>query len=160
MPKRSPAVISWNLTCCLASASRVQPKIFGTGPPSVSVDFSSYSAEIVSRQHFPTRVTLRRIRTVMIFPFFHVRVGLRITKNWSIKGLENFIIQGKDYQEKIDNSTLVVRFYNHDSCIPAANFFIINLPTGCTEDVRAQALIPHCNTPVRRVRRCYCDVFT
>ena len=43
--------------------------------------------------------------------------------------------QRKDDQ-KIDNSAPVVRLYNHNSCVPFANFFIINLPTGCTEDVR------------------------
>ena len=52
-----------------------------------------------------------------------------------MKGWENFRIQGKDYQEKIDNSSLVVGLYNQDSCIPLANFFTINLPTDCTEDV-------------------------
>ena len=40
-------------------------------------------------------------------------------------------------QEGINNFVLVVGLYNHDSCIPVASFFIINLPTGCTEDVRA-----------------------
>ena len=54
-----------------------------------------------------------------------------------MKGWQNFRVQGKNYQEKIDNSALVVGLYNQDSCIPAANFFTINLPTGCTEDVRA-----------------------
>ena len=53
-----------------------------------------------------------------------------------MKGWENFRIQGKDYQEKIDNSSLVVGLYNQDSCIPLANFFTINLPTDCTEDVQ------------------------
>ena len=41
----------------------------------------------------------------------------------------------KDDQERIDNSVLVVGLYNQDSCIPAANFFTINLPSGRTEDV-------------------------
>ena len=44
--------------------------------------------------------------------------------------------QRKDDQEK-DNSALVVGLYKQDSSIPVANFFTINLPTGCTEDVRA-----------------------
>ena len=38
----------------------------------------------------------------------------------------------KDDQEK-DNSALVVGLYNQDSCIPVANFFTINLPSGRTE---------------------------
>ena len=49
----------------------------------------------------------------------------------------DFKNQGKDDQEGIDNFVLAVGLYNQDSCIPVANFFIINLPTGCTEDVRA-----------------------
>ena len=53
-----------------------------------------------------------------------------------MKGWENFRIQGKDYQEKIDNSILIVGLYNQDSCISAANFFTINVPTGYTEDMR------------------------
>jgi len=68
--------------------------------------------------------------------------------------------QGKDDQERINNFVLVVGLYNHYSCIPVANFFTINLPTGSTEDVRASALIPPCNTPIRWVRRRYCDVYT
>ena len=54
-----------------------------------------------------------------------------------MKGWENFKILGKDYQEKIYNSLLVIGLYNQDSCIPAANFFTINLLTSCTENVRA-----------------------
>jgi len=38
---------------------------------------------------------------------------------------------------KIDDSALVVRLYNQDSYISATNFITINLPTGCTMDVRA-----------------------
>ena len=53
------------------------------------------------------------------------------------KGWKRFKNQGKDDQERIANFILVVRLYNHDSCILVANFFTINLPTGCTEDVRA-----------------------
>jgi len=37
-----------------------------------------------------------------------------------------------------------VRLYNQDSCILVANFFTINLPTGCTVGVRAWALISSC----------------
>jgi len=54
-----------------------------------------------------------------------------------MKGWENFKIQEKDYQEKIDNSALVVGLYKQNSCILITNFFIINLMTGCTENVRA-----------------------
>ena len=36
-----------------------------------------------------------------------------------------------------DNSALVVGLYNQDFCIPVVNFFIINLPSARTEDVRA-----------------------
>ena len=42
--------------------------------------------------------------------------------------------QRKDDQDRIDNSALVVGMYNQDSCIPVANFFTINLPSGRTED--------------------------
>ena len=44
--------------------------------------------------------------------------------------------QRKDDQD-IDNSALVVGMYNQDSSIPVANFFTNNLPSGCTEEVRA-----------------------
>ena len=54
-----------------------------------------------------------------------------------MKGWENFKIKGKDYQEKIYNSVLIVGLYNQDSCILVVNFFTINLSTDCTEDVRA-----------------------
>ena len=50
---------------------------------------------------------------------------------------KRFKNQGKDDQEGIDNFVLAVGLYNHKSCIPVANFFTINLSTGCTEDVRA-----------------------
>jgi len=50
-----------------------------------------------------------------------------------MEGIRN---QKKDDQEKY-NSTLVVGLYNQDSCIPVANFFTINLPSGHTENVRA-----------------------
>ena len=43
----------------------------------------------------------------------------------------------KDDQEGIDNFVLIVGLYNHDSCIPVANFFTINLPTDFTKDMRA-----------------------
>ena len=52
-------------------------------------------------------------------------------KRW--KGLRN---QGKNYQEEIENSVLIVGLYNRDLYIPVANFFTINLPSGRTEDVR------------------------
>ena len=45
--------------------------------------------------------------------------------------------QEMDQKEGIDNSALVVGLYNQDSCIPVANFFTINLPSGRTEDARA-----------------------
>jgi len=54
-----------------------------------------------------------------------------------MKGWENFRIQGKDYQKKIDNFVLIVELYNQDICIPVTNFFTINLLNSCTEDVRA-----------------------
>ena len=41
----------------------------------------------------------------------------------------------KNDQERIDNFVLVVGLYNQNSCIPVANFFNINLPSGRTEDV-------------------------
>ena len=48
------------------------------------------------------------------------------------KGWKIFKNQEKDDQEGIDNFILVVGLYNHDSCIPVANSFTINLPTVCT----------------------------
>jgi len=50
--------------------------------------------------------------------------------------MERFKNQGTDDQEEIDNFILIVGLYNHDSCIPVANFFTINLLIGCTEDVK------------------------
>ena len=60
-----------------------------------------------------------------------------MTGTENVKGWKRFKNQGKDDQEGIDNFILVIGLYNHSSCIPAANFFTINLMTGCTEDVRA-----------------------
>ena len=50
--------------------------------------------------------------------------------------MEEIRSQRKDDQDRIDNSVLAVGLYNHDSCILVANFFTINLPTSCTEDVK------------------------
>jgi len=75
------------------------------------------------------------------------------------KGWKRFKNQGKADQKGIDNFVLVAGLYNHDSCIPVANSFIINLPTGYTEDVRAKALIPPCNAPIQQVRRRYCYIY-
>ena len=47
------------------------------------------------------------------------------------------IQESKKVKEEINNSTLVVGLYNQNSCIPVANFFFINLPIGCTVNVRA-----------------------
>ena len=49
---------------------------------------------------------------------------------------KRFKNQEKDDQEGINNFVLVIGLYNHDSYILVANFFTINLPTGCTEDVK------------------------
>jgi len=35
-----------------------------------------------------------------------------------------------------DNSALIVKLYNQDSCILVTNFFTIKLPSERTEDVR------------------------
>ena len=51
--------------------------------------------------------------------------------------MEEIRNQKKDDQKRIDNSVLIVRQYNWDSCILVAKFFIINLPSRRTEDVRA-----------------------
>ena len=51
--------------------------------------------------------------------------------------MEEITDQMKDDKERIDNSILVVGLHNHDSCIPVANFFTVNLSSGRTEDVRA-----------------------
>ena len=53
------------------------------------------------------------------------------------KGWKRFKNQGKDDQEGTNNFVPVVGLYNHNSCVPAVNFFTINLSTGCTKDVRA-----------------------
>ena len=74
-----------------------------------------------------------------------------------MEGIQN---QRKKDQEEIDNTALVVGLYNQDSCILVANFISINLPTGCTVDVRAYALIPSYNAPIPRVQKCYCNVYT
>jgi len=58
-------------------------------------------------------------------------------KKLESKRFEGFRIQEIDQKEGIDNSALVVGLYNQDSCIPVANIFTINLPSGRTEDVRA-----------------------
>ena len=135
--KRLPAVISWNPTCCLASAPGVQPIILVWDLRLFLLVFHPILQKLSQINTSSIRATLRRSRTVMISPSFHIRVGLRITRNLSMKRWENFRIQGKNYQEKIDNFALIVGLYNHDSCILVANFFTINLPAGCTEDVRA-----------------------
>ena len=49
--------------------------------------------------------------------------------------MEEIKNQMKDNQDRIDNSVLVVGVYNQDSCIPVANLFTINLPSGRTEEV-------------------------
>ena len=51
--------------------------------------------------------------------------------------MEEIRNQRKDDQDRIDDSVFVVGLYKQDSSIPVANFFTINLPTGCTEKVRA-----------------------
>jgi len=56
----------------------------------------------------------------------------RKMRRW--KGLRN---EGKDDQEVVDNSVLVVGLYSRDPSIPVANFFTINLLSGHTEDVKA-----------------------
>ena len=76
------------------------------------------------------------------------------------KGWKRFKNQGKDDQEGIDNFVLIVGLYNHDSCVPVTNYFTINLPTVCIEDVRALTLIPSCNASILRVRRLYYDIYT
>jgi len=45
--------------------------------------------------------------------------------------------KSRDDQEEIDKFVLVVGLYNQDSCIPVANFFAINLPSGRIKDMRA-----------------------
>ena len=82
-------------------------------------------------------------------------MGTEKMKRW--KGYRS---QEKKDQERIDNLVLVVGLYNRDLCILVTNFFTINLTSTRTKDVRAQALIPSCNTPILRVRRRYCNVYT
>jgi len=62
---------------------------------------------------------------------------MKATKNQNSGKMKEIRIQGKDDQERIDNSVLVVGLYNWDPYISIANFFTINLPSGRTEDVRA-----------------------
>ena len=57
-------------------------------------------------------------------------------ENGKLKGSQDFRNQGMDYEEGIDNFVLVVGIYDYDSCTLAANLYHINLPIGCTEDVR------------------------
>ena len=58
-------------------------------------------------------------------------------KNQNRGKMEGFRNQRKDDQERKDNSILVVGLYNQDSCSLVTNFFMINLSSGHTEDVRA-----------------------
>ena len=51
--------------------------------------------------------------------------------------MEGIQEQRKKKQEEIDNSALIVGLCNQYSCIPVTNFITINLPTGCTVNVRA-----------------------
>ena len=51
--------------------------------------------------------------------------------------MEGFRIQGKDYQERMDNSVVAIEMYSNDSFAIVANFFTINLSIDCTEDMRA-----------------------
>ena len=62
--------------------------------------------------------------------------GIKASKNQNRGKMEGIRYQRKDDQE-IDNSVLVAGMYNQDSCIPVANSFTINLPSGRTEEVRA-----------------------
>ena len=75
------------------------------------------------------------------------------------KGWKEFKNQKKDSQEGIDNFALVDGLDNHDSSTSVANIFTINFLSGCTEDVRALALIPTFNAPIPRVWIRYCDVY-
>ena len=99
-PKRLPAVIFWNLTCCLASVPGVasvlgvQPIIFGRDLRLFLLVFHHILQKLSQINISYIRATLRRTRPIMIYPSFHVRVGLRITRNWSMKEWENFRIQG------------------------------------------------------------------
>ena len=56
-------------------------------------------------------------------------------KNQNSEKMEGIRNQRKDDQERIDNFILVVGLYNQNSCIPVANFFTINLPSGRKKDV-------------------------
>jgi len=56
----------------------------------------------------------------------------KIEKRW-----KRFRSQEKDDQEEIDNFAFVLGLYKQNSCIPVANFFIINLPTSCMVDVKS-----------------------
>jgi len=66
--------------------------------------------------------------------------------------------EGRSRENK--NFVLAVGLYNRDLCFSVTSFFTINLPTSCTKDVRAWALIPSYNTPILWRRRRYCDVYT
>ena len=63
------------------------------------------------------------------------RVELKASKNQNRGKMEGIRNQRKNDQERIDNFVLVVGLCNWDPCNPIANFFIINLSSGRTEDV-------------------------
>ena len=93
--KRSPAVISEDPTCCLASVPRVQLIIFGRDLRLFLLVFHHILQKLSQIKTSYIRATPRRTRTVMIFPSFHVRVGPRITRNRSMKGGRTSEFKGK-----------------------------------------------------------------
>jgi len=56
---------------------------------------------------------------------FISKVGIRVMKTGIVKRWKGLGIKERTIKKK-DNSALVVGLYNHDSCIPVANFFTIN----------------------------------
>jgi len=72
--------------------------------------------------------------------FLHLSISKLVKRHWATESEKDEWdsgIKGMDCQKGIDNFAPAVGLYKHDSCIQFANFFTINLPIGCIEDIRA-----------------------
>ena len=83
------------------------------------------------------RMRVNHICLVATLPSIHILSWYKDDGTENEKRWKRFKNQGMDSQEGIDNVVLIVGLAKHDLCVPITNFFTINLPTGCTEDVRA-----------------------
>jgi len=86
--------------------------------------------ELVEKIEYSSTLPLR-LQSIHILSWYK---GYENQNSGKMEGIRN---QRKDDKEEIDNSVLVVGLYNQDPCIPVANFFTVNLPSRCIEDVTA-----------------------